>query len=189
MLCYTDERPCLSAEDVQELILTIIRAYDQGIITTPNDTSTASNWDIASSIFFAGTVGTTIGYGNIAPSTIGGRIFCVFYALVTIPLCLTLLTGIAGKMTKILHDSEEPEKPRRLSKSVRTLIFTTVGIVLFLLGPAGVFLAIEGWTYGEAVYYAFITLTTIGFGDFVAGKYNQSINDYNNKTRENDSLR
>lgn len=27
----------------------------------------------------------------------------------------------------------------------------------------------EGWTYSEAIYYCFITLSTVGFGDFVAG--------------------
>ena len=37
--------------------------------------------------------------------------------------------------------------------------------------PAGIFTYMEGWTYTESFYYAFISLTTIGFGDLVAGKY------------------
>ena len=45
-----------------------------------------------------------------------------------------------------------------------------VGVVLFLLVPAAIFTAVEDWRYGEAFYYAFISISTIGFGDFVAGK-------------------
>lgn len=36
--------------------------------------------------------------------------------------------------------------------------------------PAILFVIFEGWDYALAVYYAFVTLTTIGFGDYVAGK-------------------
>jgi hypothetical protein len=30
------------------------------------------------------------------------------------------------------------------------------------------FLLSTGWSYFNAIYYCFVTLTTIGFGDFVA---------------------
>ena len=33
--------------------------------------------------------------------------------------------------------------------------------------PAGIFYATEDWTYGQSIYYCFVTLTTVGFGDFV----------------------
>ena len=35
---------------------------------------------------------------------------------------------------------------------------------------AGIFMMLEGWSPLQAIYYSFITLTTIGFGDLVAGK-------------------
>lgn len=43
------------------------------------------------------------------------------------------------------------------------------GTVLFFIMPMLVFQQQEGWTYSQAIYYCFITLSTIGFGDFVAG--------------------
>ena len=38
-------------------------------------------WSYRNAFFFTGTIGTTIGYGNVYPTTDGGKIFCVVYAL------------------------------------------------------------------------------------------------------------
>ena len=54
---------------------------------------------------------------------------------------------------------------------MRILTLVLVGAVFFLVLPAFSFTIKEEWTYGEAIYYCFVTLTTIGFGDFVAGVY------------------
>ena len=39
-----------------------------------------------------------VGYGNLAPSTSSGQTFCIFYALIGIPLMLLLLGGIGEKL-------------------------------------------------------------------------------------------
>ncbi len=48
------------------------------------------------------------------------------------------------------------------------------GVVLFVLFPALIFSSIESWTYGEAFYYCIVTLTTVGFGDFVPAQRDRS---------------
>ena len=58
----------------------------------------------------------------------------------------------------------------KAGKFVRILTLVLVGALLFLVLPAFSFMLKEDWSYGEAIYYCFVTLTTIGFGDFVAGK-------------------
>lgn len=42
--------------------------------------------------------------------------------------------------------------------------------MLFVALPAIIFKHIEGWSALDAIYFVVITLTTIGFGDYVAGK-------------------
>jgi len=49
--------------------------------------------------------------------------------------------------------------------------FTYAGFIVFMILPAVVFWYIEdGWTYLDSLYFSFVTLTTVGFGDYVAGK-------------------
>lgn len=44
------------------------------------------------------------------------------------------------------------------------------GLLLFLLLPPLLFSDKEGWAYDEGFYYSFITLSTIGFGDYMVGE-------------------
>ncbi|XP_059841222.1 potassium channel subfamily K member 2-like [Hypanus sabinus] len=53
---------------------------------------------------------------------------------------------------------------------ISTFLFILFGCLLFVAIPAMIFKHIEGWTALESIYFAVITLTTIGFGDYVAGE-------------------
>ena len=58
----------------------------------------------------------------------------------------------------------------RKGKYVKIFMIVTIGYVIFVLIPAFAFSSFENWTVSESIYFAMITLTTIGFGDYVAGK-------------------
>lgn len=47
------------------------------------------------------------------------------------------------------------------------LILVLFGWCFFAVLPSLVFSSIEGWSYGESLYFAVVTLTTVGFGDYV----------------------
>lgn len=56
-----------------------------------------------------------------------------------------------------------------------TLLFILFGCLIFVALPAVIFKHIEGWSTLDSIYFVVITLTTIGFGDFVAGEKGYSI--------------
>ena len=59
----------------------------------------------------------------------------------------------------------------------QVLIYLILSPILFILIPALVLIHIEvKWSYLDAIYFSFITLTTIGFGDLVPGKSLETLN-------------
>ncbi|XP_075071621.1 potassium channel subfamily K member 18 [Mixophyes fleayi] len=61
-------------------------------------------WTFLSSLFFCCTVFTTVGYGHLTPVTVSGRIACMVYAAIGIPLMLLVLADLgdilAGYMSR-----------------------------------------------------------------------------------------
>ncbi|XP_030623257.1 potassium channel subfamily K member 15 [Chanos chanos] len=130
-------------------------------------------WKFAGSFYFAITVITTIGYGHAAPGTDAGKVFCMFYAVLGIPLTLVMFQSLGERMNTfvrfLLHRTKRCLGFRHTEVSMENMVL--VGF-LSCLGTlcigAAAFSHFEGWTFFHAYYYCFITLTTIGFGDFVA---------------------
>ncbi|NWH78720.1 KCNKH protein, partial [Piaya cayana] len=163
---------CLRGPALQQLIEGIIQAYKSGI-TLRGNTTNLGRWDFTGSFFFSISAITTIGYGNLSPSTVAGRIFCILFALFGIPLNLVLLNEIGQLMLlgvqRCAHRLEEVfHWQKKASLLVKTCALVT-GLLLFLLLPPLLFSEKEGWSYEEGFYYSFVTLSTIGFGDYVIG--------------------
>ncbi|XP_076620196.1 open rectifier K[+] channel 1 [Colletes latitarsis] len=147
-------------------------------------------WDFYNSFYFAYTVVSTIGYGNLAPTNILSRILMIFYGLVGIPINGILLTQLGEFFSHVFVKAHQKYKSykhgrndyhprklttfetRKLGLAAQIFVYLTPGFVMFIFFPAFLFSHYEGWSYDEAVYYAFVTLTTIGFGDYVAGQDN-----------------
>ena len=61
------------------------------------------------------------------------------------------------------------DKPK-LAKTFKLCVLIGGGVVLFVIIPATIFSHVEDWTFFEGIYYAIVTQTTVGFGDYVAGR-------------------
>ncbi|CAG5096242.1 Oidioi.mRNA.OKI2018_I69.XSR.g14531.t1.cds [Oikopleura dioica] len=137
-------------------------------------------WDYHNAFFFAGSLASTIGYGNVYPETFGGKVFCIFFIAFGIPYFGYMMSVISELIhlnlrrvgtLRIRHRSLVPSSSN-FDKSKYTMEFSTASYVI--IGSAAlVFLPsygltlIEGWSYFDSMYYSLITLTTVGIGDFV----------------------
>ena len=100
------------------------------------------------------------GYGHMAPSTFGGRLFCIFYALFGIPLCVLALKSIGERINELLETgfiliSSKRQLRGDTTTKVKVMLSTT-GLVLVLLLLGGLLYLSEDWSYFEGVYYCFI---------------------------------
>nr|CAH7738005.1 unnamed protein product [Callosobruchus chinensis] len=130
-------------------------------------------WKFAGAFYYATTVLTTIGYGHSTPSTIAGKLFTMCYAMVGIPLGLVMFQSIGERVNRlssvIIRSVKSSLHCRHTTASELDLICVVTFLSsLTIAGGAAAFSRYEGWTYFDSVYYCFITLTTIGFGDMVA---------------------
>uniref|UniRef100_A0A3Q3FQ34 Potassium channel, subfamily K, member 15 n=1 Tax=Labrus bergylta TaxID=56723 RepID=A0A3Q3FQ34_9LABR len=130
-------------------------------------------WKFAGSFYFAITVITTIGYGHAAPRTDAGKTFCMFYAVLGIPLTLVMFQSLGERINTFVRYLLSRAK-QGLGLQVTEVSMGNMVLVGLLscastlcIGAAA-FSHFEDWTFFNAYYYCFITLTTIGFGDFVA---------------------
>ena len=121
-----------------------------------------------------------VGYGHSTPKTIGGKMFCMFYALIGIPLTIVMFQSIGERLntfaTFLLKNTKKCFKFKNPEVSQTNLIIVCMNMSsMVLFGGALAFSYYEGWGLIDSFYYCFITLTTIGFGDFVALQTDNSL--------------
>ncbi|XP_063993064.1 TWiK family of potassium channels protein 9-like isoform X5 [Diachasmimorpha longicaudata] len=140
-------------------------------------------WSILQAIFFASTVLTTIGYGNVVPSTEWGRVFCIFYAFIGIPLTLTAIAAwgkLFAEAVNNIADKLGRKLPAFLTRLIpsnntgrRSLGALAAIVLLFVYLSCGAAMFViweDDWNFFDGFYFWFVTMTTIGFGDLVPKK-------------------
>ncbi|XP_069550530.1 potassium channel subfamily K member 10 [Brachyistius frenatus] len=168
---------CVTELDFHKLVKRLVSAVEAGLDVGSLPANLTTRWDMVSAIFFCGTIITTIGFGNLSPRTCYGQLFCVCYALVGIPMFGILLAGVGDHMGTVLRRAVAKIETLFLKRKVRpttvrvisAVLSILIGCLIFLAVPTVVFRKVEHWSFLESLYFVVMTLTTVGFGDYVPG--------------------
>ncbi|KAM3612594.1 uncharacterized protein V6R79_010768 [Siganus canaliculatus] len=172
---FLKNKSCITKVDFDRLVKVVVSAVESGLDVNSLSDDFTSRWDWVSALFFCGTIITTIGFGNLSPRTSYGQLFCVCYALVGIPMFGILLAGVGDHMGTVLRRAVGKIETLFLKHKVRpttvrvisAVLSILIGCLIFLAVPTVVFQKVEDWTFLESLYFVVITLTTVGFGDYV----------------------
>jgi len=169
------------------------------------------------------------GYGNIAPQTFWGRLVCIAYAVLGIPLMLLCLANIGDIMadvfryvyfnvfccgcncfrrrvfkarpksagrsmpggesatdawknrynnqsdlnseeTSVIDDDDDEEDEDEEESKISVPLTITIGMLAFYVFMGALLFGVwQSWDWLVGSYFCFVTISTIGFGDFVPG--------------------
>ncbi|KAM9365759.1 potassium channel subfamily K member 1b [Pholidichthys leucotaenia] len=173
---FLQENECLSEERLERFLKRALEASNYGV-SILNNASANWNWDFTSALFFASTVLSTTGYGHTVPLSDGGKAFCIIYSVIGIPFTLLFLTAVVQRImvfstrrpVAYIHTRWGLSKP--MVAIVHASLLAMVAVSCFFLIPAAIFSALEeNWNFLESFYFCFISLSTIGLGDYVPGE-------------------
>jgi len=114
--------------------------------------------ELESSLYFVLSLATTIGYGNFAPKTDAGKMFTIAYSIPAI-------IGVGWFM------KENVDSLQHLDWTIGLRWQALVGLVIlvgYMALSAWFFeFVFSGWSFLDGIYFTWVTISTIGFGDLL----------------------
>lgn len=161
------------------------KPFKTGQDGTAHSTDYKPSWEFGGeTIFFTFTLLSTIGYGYLTPNTEAGKLFCVFYCLIGIPVTFLVFYSIAdhievfitkrstvdyNRSIQVTNDSSSLTLARKYLKKQYTKCFLCgLGLLIFVYVVPSIFfthlMEYPHWSFLDALYFCYISISTIGFG-------------------------
>ncbi|VDN06957.1 unnamed protein product [Thelazia callipaeda] len=119
---------------------------------------------------------TTIGYGNLHPRTVHGRILTVIYAVIGIPLNIAFISDLGQLISSTVKYAVQSFQKYIMNKTaddpwIEYKKFSSVVVIAVIMTPSLAIIVMNAerlrqWSYVDSLYYTFTTSTLIGLGDF-----------------------
>eukprot|EP00736_Rhodelphis_marinus_P011353 Rmarinus@m.10785 len=156
-------------------VLVILLYFGVGISFYTN----VEDWTIVDALYFSVVTLTTVGYGDLVPTSDKSKLFTIVFSFIGIGIIAAGLGFVVGEIlvrhSNVDHAKAEREKAKkppenqrkqRIQFMLRHVILPIVSIIVMILAGALLFYYEEDTTMMDAVYASAISLTTIGYGDY-----------------------
>ena len=107
---------------------------------------------------------------------------CIIVSLLGIPITMLTLKSAGELIAEIANTIVTRFEKKILKKGEPKQVKTKSAVILFsfmvllIVGNGLLVMTLYDWTFVQGVYYWFVTLSTIGFGDYVIRRKTQVIN-------------